>query len=431
MERSMLRKKSGNFKEESMKKRVISLVAAAALVGGMVAAGTAHAGTVATKGDTNISVYGFVRADFTWSKKMGSNTGYYNNVAYENTSGTAVKKAQQNKTYFKATGRWTRIGLKLNTPDIGVSGKIEADFAGKSGTDKSLRLRKAYLQHDIENYYIRVGKDANFLNQGTYTIMPIGMAGFGFSSNDSYFVRKVQAGGTFDLGQVTLIPEIAAQEMKGYVVGNSTDVPTGGLNVNRTTMPGVAGKLTAKIKTYFGSPITVYGGYGYEAVKLAKTSEEKKKHFDIATAGVAVPINWITLKADYNYFKGATGMMALNAKTYTPPSFYQESGTGDVKATKGYSWHVGAKVTPIPQFAAWGGYAMTKIKDADKVRAGTGVNKDIVKKNEAYYVGASYKTTKATSIAFEYERPKTTYQQSSGTKKDKGSQYSLVFKYNF
>lgn len=412
-----------------MKKRVISLVAAAALVGGMVAAGTAHAGTVATKGDTNISVYGFVRADFTWSKKMGSNTGYYNNVAYES-SGSAVAKAQQNKTYFKATGRWTRIGLKLNTPDIGVSGKIEADFAGSSGNDKALRLRKAYLQHDIENYYIRVGKDANFLNQGTYTIMPIGMAGFGFSSNDSYFVRKVQAGGTFDLGQVTLIPEIAAQEMKGYVVGNST-VSTGGLDVNRTTMPGVAGKLTGKIKTYFGSPITVYAGYGYEAVKLAKgTTEEKKKHFDIVTAGLAVPINWITLKADYNYFKGATGVMALNSNTYTPPSFYQESGTGDVKATKGHSWHVGAKVTPVPQFAAWGGYAMTKIKDADKVYGGAGTR--IVKKNEAYYIGGSVKTTKATSIAFEYERPKTTYQTTATTtKKDKGSQYSLVFKYNF
>jgi len=417
-----------------MKRRVISLVAAAALVGGMVAAGTAHAGTVATKGDTNISVYGFVRADFTWSKKMMDNDNYYNNVAYES-SGSTAAVAKQNKTYFKATGRWTRIGLKLNTPDIGVSGKIEADFAG--GTDdKQFRLRKAYLQHDIENYYIRVGKDANLLNQGTYTIMPIGMAGFGWSGNDSYFVRKVQAGGTFDLGQVTLIPEVAAQEMKGYVAGNTT---TGGLDVNRTTMPGVAGKLTAKIKTYFGSPITVYGGYGYESVKLenhpvtTSTTGEKKKHFDIATAGVAVPIQWITLKADYNYFKGATGMMSLNsgAGDVTPPSFYLESAaSGDVKATKGHSWHVGAKVTPVPQFAAWGGYAMTKIKDADKVYAGAG--RDIVKKNEAYYIGGSVKTTKATSIAFEYERPKTTYQTSATTtRKDKGSQYSLVFKYNF
>ncbi len=404
-----------------MKKRVISLVAAAALVGGMVAAGTAHAGTVATKGDTNISVYGFVRADFIWSKKMGSNTGWYNNVAKED-SGSGASAARQNKTYFKATARWTRIGLKLNTPDIGVSGKIEADFNSDANGKSALRLRKAYLQHDIDNYYVRVGKDANFLNQGTYTIITVGMPGFGWSSDNSYFVRKVQAGGTFDLGQVTLIPEVAAQEMKGYV-----KTETGGLGVNRTTMPGVAGKLTGKIKTYFGSPITVYAGYGYEAVKLNNTTEEKKKHFDIATAGVAVPINWITLKADYNYFKGATGMMALNSAANTPPSFYLE-GT-DVKATKGHSWHVGAKITPVPQFAAWGGYAMTKIKDADKVRAGA--SKDIVKKNVAYYIGGSVKTTKATSIAFEYERPKTTYQQSSGTKKDKGSQYSLVFKYNF
>jgi hypothetical protein len=64
-----------------MKKRFISLVAAA-LVGGMVT--VSQAGSVATKGDTNISLYGFIEADFSWTKKMAENAEkVYGNVAYE------------------------------------------------------------------------------------------------------------------------------------------------------------------------------------------------------------------------------------------------------------------------------------------------------------------------------------------------------------
>ncbi|MEA1994917.1 MAG: hypothetical protein U9N18_02005, partial [Campylobacterota bacterium] len=199
-----------------MRKRLISLVAAAALVGGMVAAGTAQAGTVATSGDTNISLYGFVRADLTWAKKMAGSNGYTSNVAVKST-GTGSSAAKQNKTNFNATTRWTRIGLKLNTPDIGVSGLIEADFAGSCG-DKAFRLRRAYLQHDLDNYFIRVGKDINLLKQSTYSWNLYGVPGFGH--NDPFFTEQVRLGGTFDLGSVTLIPELAAQEMKDVVVNN-------------------------------------------------------------------------------------------------------------------------------------------------------------------------------------------------------------------
>ena len=401
-----------------MRKRLISLVAAAALVGGMVAAGTAQAGTIATSGDTNISMYGFVRADLNWAKKLAGSNGYTSNVAEKSGLGGAVG-AKQDKTNFNATTRWTRIGLKLNTPDIGVSGLIEADFAG-GADDRAFRLRRAYLQHDLDNYFIRVGKDINLLKQSTYSWNLWGMPGFGH--NDPYFTQQVRVGGTFDLGSVTLIPEIAAQEMKNVVVD--------GLDVtkNRTTMPGVAAKLTAKVKTFFGSPITAYAGYGYESVKLADASsgDEKKKSPQIVTAGVAVPINWITLKGDYNYFKGATAEMGLsNGKN--APSFYWDAG--DVKYTKGHSIQGEVKITPIPQFAAWGGYALTKIKNAGDVSVWEG---SVVKKNTGWFVGAGWKTTKVTQIALEYDRFKTTYQDSpTTTHKDKGSQYRLTFKYSF
>jgi hypothetical protein len=401
-----------------MRKRLISLVAAAALVGGMVAAGTAQAGTIATSGDTNISMYGFVRADLNWAKKLAGGNSYSSNVA-EKSGAAGAEGAKQNKTNFNATTRWTRIGLKLNTPDIGVSGLIEADFAGTCG-DKAFRLRRAYLQHDLDNYFIRVGKDINLLKQSTYSWNLWGMPGFGH--NDPFFTVQARVGGTFDLGSVTLIPEIAAQEMKNVVVSGS------GVSVNRTTMPGVAAKLTAKVKTFFGSPITAYAGYGYEQVKLEDAvGDEKKKSPQIVTAGVAVPINWITLKGDYNYFKGATAEMGLS-NSKNAPSFYYDGG--DLKYTKGHSIQGEVKITPIPQFAAWGGYALTKVKDADKIAGG--VVKSVVKKNTGWFVGAGWKTTKVTQIALEYDRFKTTYQDSStDSHKDKGSQYRLTFKYSF
>lgn len=397
-----------------MKKRLISLVAASVLVGGMVACGTAHAGTVATKGDTNITVYGYVKANFNWAQKMADGNSYGANVAEESTA-SGAEKAKQNKVNFNSTLRWTRIGLKLKTPDIGVSGKIEADFGGSSGTDKALRLRKAYLQHNFDNYFIRVGKDDNLLAQSSYSWNPDYMPGFNTSPSR---VSQMRIGGTFDLGQVSLIPELATQEMKKVVMKGAA------CKLNRTTMPGVAGKLTAKVKTYFGSPIKAYVGYGYEQVKLDASGDEKKKNPQIVTAGIAVPINWITLKADYNWFKGATKHAGLSE--YTAPSFYIKGG--DVKATKGHSVQGEVKITPIPQFAAWGGYAMTKINDASDVYE----TSKIVKKTQGWFIGGGWKTTKVTEIALEYNRFKTTYQDSStATHKDKGTQYNLVFKYNF
>ena len=401
-----------------MRKRLISLVAAAALVGGMVAAGTAQAGTIATKGDTNISMYGFVRADLNWAKKLAGGNGYTSNVASESDA-SGASGAKQNKTNFNATTRWTRIGLKLNTPDIGVSGLIEADFAGGCD-DKAFRLRRAYLQHDLDNYFIRVGKDINLLKQSSYSWNLYGMPGFGH--NDPFFTEQVRVGGTFDLGSVTLVPELAAQEMKDVVIGTSN------ISVNRTTMPGVAAKLTAKVKTFFGSPITAYAGYGYEQVKLDVFGDEKKKNPQVVTAGVAVPINWITLKGDYNYFKGATGEMGLSHNKVA--SFYHEGG--DLKYTKGHSIQGEVKITPIPQFAAWGGYAETKIDDASDVWAGDGEIADVVKKNTGWFVGAGWKTTKVTEIALEYNEFETTYQtDADNTKKDKGNQFRLTFKYSF
>ena len=63
-----------------MKKRLISLVAAAALVGGIsvASAPAAKAGSVTVKGDTQVQLYGFVWAEYSWNKQMAGNPDFSN-----------------------------------------------------------------------------------------------------------------------------------------------------------------------------------------------------------------------------------------------------------------------------------------------------------------------------------------------------------------
>ncbi|OQX55222.1 MAG: hypothetical protein B5M53_04605 [Candidatus Cloacimonas sp. 4484_209] len=334
-----------------MKKRFISLVAAAALAGGMVAYSTAQAGTVTTSGDTNISLYGEVRADFTWSKKMYDNTAVWNNMAKKSSDGGATQ-AKQNKTNFHSTANLTTVGLELENEDIGVSGCIEAAF--DEGDNDILNLKQAYLQHDFENYFVLIGKTDNLLTQEHSSINDSGIAGIKSTPD---LIPQVRLGGEFDLGTVTLTPEIAVADVKDEVAGDSSKPEK--VSVNRTTMPGVAGKLTASIKTFFGEPINVYGGYSWEQVKLDANGKEKKKSPQVATCGVSVPISWLTLSANYNYMKGATGFSGLDSK---PPSYYVKTN-GEVEEIKGYGWNIEANLTPIEQASIWGGYSEAKFKD--------------------------------------------------------------------
>ena len=406
-----------------MKKGFISLVAAVALAGGMVAVSSAQAGTVATSGDTNISLYGEVRADFTWSKKMYE-MPLWSNVAQED-QGTGASAAQKNKTNFGSTANLTTVGLELENEDIGVSGCIEAAF--DEGDNDLLNLKQAYLRHDFENYFVLVGKTDYLLVQEHSSINDSGIAGINSTPD---LIPQVRLGGEFDLGTVTLTPEIAIADVKDdEVVGHDDYTSSRPVGVNRTTMPGVAGKLTASIKTFFGEPINVYGGYSWEQIKLDANGKEKKKSPQVATCGISVPISWLTLSANYNYMKGATGFSGLDSP---PPSYYVKTN-GDVEEVKGYGWNMEANLTPIEQASIWGGYSEAKFKDIDNLYTEGGISgDDIVKKNSEYYIGASYALSKVTTISAEYNHFKTKWQtDATSSRKDKGDLYILSFSYAF
>ncbi|PMP89102.1 MAG: hypothetical protein C0173_06160, partial [Desulfurella sp.] len=91
-----------------MKKRLVSLVAAAALLGSV---SLASAGTVTTKGDTNISIGGFIQTYFDWANNQ-TNLGYQANPEYT----APGKKNTTAQTSFGTSTQFSRISLGLSNP---------------------------------------------------------------------------------------------------------------------------------------------------------------------------------------------------------------------------------------------------------------------------------------------------------------------------
>jgi len=101
-------------------------------------------------GQTQVKLYGSVRADATYDfKGTNADTTNINNP----TNKVPLNSANATEDALNVTAATTRFGLDFSRPsDIGeITGKIEADFMGSSGTNGtgSLRVRQAMLM--LEN----------------------------------------------------------------------------------------------------------------------------------------------------------------------------------------------------------------------------------------------------------------------------------------
>ncbi|WP_373869183.1 DcaP family trimeric outer membrane transporter [Acinetobacter ursingii] len=97
-------------------------------------------------GQTQVKLYGSVRADATYDfKGTNADTTNINNP----TNKVPLNSANATEDALNVTAATTRFGLDFSRPsDIGeITGKIEADFMGSSGTNGtgSLRVRHAYV----------------------------------------------------------------------------------------------------------------------------------------------------------------------------------------------------------------------------------------------------------------------------------------------
>lgn len=91
----------------------------------------------------DIQLYGYIKADAAWDSSRVT-TGNY--IVYVDPGG-------EDDDEFNLTARQTRLGLKINGPDMGsakTSGLVEGDFYGAGGTENkaTFRMRHAYMVLD-------------------------------------------------------------------------------------------------------------------------------------------------------------------------------------------------------------------------------------------------------------------------------------------
>ena len=184
---------------------------------------------------------------------------------------------------FNMTARQTRLGLKINGPDIlngKVSGRLEIDFYGRGDSENSYhpRIRLAYIDWAFDDWSMRFGQDwETFLTVAPKTVNFATLAdkgalglrraqarvtkNFNLSETSSIFVKAALA--------ATIAPDA---DQDGQVDGKDSGLPTFQYNV------GYAGKVLTEKKSRF----SVSGHYGQETCDV----DGKNDSLDIDTWSV-------------------------------------------------------------------------------------------------------------------------------------------------
>ncbi len=394
-----------------MKKRLVSLVAAAALLGSV---SIASAGTVTTKGDTNISIGGFIQTYFDWANNQ-TNLGYQANPEYT----APGKKNTPAQTSFGTSTQFSRISLGLSNPTEGIKGVVEGDFFG-GGAEQQLygkgnfRLRHAYIVKEFCqegcNYtpWLLIGQTWDPLEMlNNFTLNDIvGIAGQNWGEG---VVRTSQIGFgvKFDLGSVKLNPAIYAANLAGDSTFNTTSLS------QRLVSPGFAFKLPVEFNTGFGSPASAYAGFEWQPMKLTSATagiNSKNENAWMATVGLTLPIYFVNLTGNFHYERGMTAFdMPLFGYTYAMPSFYIDSN-GSVQAVRGTSWTGQAqidfnKLAQVPLTLSFG-YGQTVFSNYGDLANGT---TPLVRKMGTMFANVNYHLTKSFALGVEYDRNRTYY----------------------
>ena len=454
-----------------MKKRLISLVAAAALVGGVAVAGApqvAKAGTVTVKGDTQATLYGFVWANYTWANQIaGSGNADEENMPLPDTPDVNVKAPKlYNSTYDETKASdsviTTRLGIAFKNEDANLTGRFEGDFWG--GGHTSLRIRRAYVQHNFDGFYVLVGQE--WILEEPFASISAGFtapAGF-----DELILRvpQLRVGTNLDLGSANLDLALAFEWSNKKAVStedisNLDDGVNGYLPtvVDRYTFPTTAARAVLHFDTGFGAPAKFYAWGAIipvevsNAVKVfkddpgnstptyaldSKTGKIVEKYkvgegdwyadqsetsyaFGV---GVKVPVSMFAIGSNFQYSDGATNYAGLSE--YQPASYYVNS-KGDDEDTEMYAWNVNLTVTPMPCVTVGGEYDYVEFKNDDVFN---GDEPEV----ETYVGNVNIKTTKYTELTFEWRHIKAKDFDATGLTTDddfSGDQYYVRYLYKF
>ena len=423
-----------------MKKRLVSLVAAAALLGSV---SIASAGTVTTKGDTNISIGGFIQTYFSWANNQPNNLGYQANPEY----GIGGAKNTPAQTSFGTSTQFSRLTLSLSNPTEGITGVVEGDFFGtgdgQGQYDKgNFRLRHAYIVKSFCqegcNYtpWLLIGRTWDPLEMlNSFTLNDIvGIAGQNWGEG---VVRTSQIGFgvKFDLGSVKLNPGIYAANLGGdSTFGNSGVIYSSTSTLSqRLTSPGFAIKVPVDFNTGLGAPANFYAGFEWQPMKLSGTVgsyniDSKNENAWMATVGLTLPVYFVNLTGNFHYERGMTAFdLPLWGYEYAMPSFYVNQN-GSVKTVRGTSWNAQAqidfdKLAQVPMTLSFG-YGQTVFSNYGVLADNTYT--PLVRKMGTMFVNVNYHLTKSLALGLEYDRNKT-YYVGAGNDGSSGQNANQVF----
>jgi len=412
-----------------MKKRFISLVAAAALVGGVAAVSTptvASAGTVTVKGDTQVQLYGFLEYTAGWTNKMQAGYPGFINQPYEEPSKNN-DAAKTDDTKFSSTLNHTRLGLNFKNEDENLTGKFEGDFS-----PGHYRIRRAFVEHHFDNFYVLIGQEWGIEEVHTFSNGIESPAGI----NGHVRMPQVQVGTNLDLNGATLDLALAFED-HDYT----------GMK-KRETMPGIAAKVNLGIETGFGNPAHIYAFGVVEPVKIydptgsdftddptkrVSGSEDKSETPVIFGAGFTLPISMVTLQSEYIHAEGANEFAGLVGydksgviNKYNTPSYYDDGG--DVETNKFNAYNIEAKVAPMPNVSVAGGYDYLKFTEdlSNNPNVYKGLDKPEM---QTYFANVAWNTTKYTKLVLEWDHAK--YETDGDSDDIDGNQYWLDYKYIF
>jgi len=389
-----------------MKKKLASAVVVLSVLGGV---SFATAGTVTTKGDTNISIGGFTQMYFDWA----NNQGFLGNVANPEFTKTGTKSTPA-QTSFGSTANFTRLGLALENKAEGVKGLIEGDFWGGGAnisTDQNgnFRLRHAYFVKEFCqegcNYtpWLLIGQTFNSGFYISYTMNgPVNIAGS--SSGPTNRIPQVGFGVKFGLGSVKLNPQIAAEDLLTGFISQS------GFDSYRSTMPGLGVRIPVEFNSGLGAPVQFYADVQWQNLKLTKqasniySSNQNSYEFG---GGLELPVYFVSLKADAHYSKGFTKYDLLSGNVM-PPSYYLD-GTS-IEKVSATAWDAMLKIdfnklSQVPITLA-GGYSQVVFGNLGNLSNGSSA---YARKASTVFANIGYNLTKSATLGLEYDRNKTYY----------------------
>ena len=414
-----------------MRKTIISLAVCASLALFTIGIqNVAKASTVTTKGSTQATIHGFTYAQFAWDKQTTGLPDLSNMPEPDPNSSakynTPLYKSTYNKVNSQAESWLTRLYFGFKNPNARLKGLIVGDFKGKSdnGNRGNFRMRQAWVEHDLCNFKIRIGK-AYILEEMHSSISFASIAPAGFENKKMKRVPLVRFSTSIDLEKADINLALAFQSGNKIAVSSGKDTKNNALFVDRYTIPYPAARIITTFDTGFGAPAEVYT-WGvvipvYVSDKNGENVADKSETSYAFGAGLRVPVYAFKFGFNFHHTDGATGYSGLT--DFEPASYYL-SKNGGIEKTSTNTFNINVVFKPTRSISFGGEY--------DQVKFDNNIFPSDPKV-ETLIGNVKIKTTKVTMLGIEWRHIKAKNFDVVGVGDDdfSGDQVYAIYKYVF